>query len=112
MLVNFYQPNDITLIDRGLYDSKFWGKFFLEKGACSQEQYNTYMATYEHLCFNSDLVIALTTCPTEAIRRRGGEGRIVTLPFVEKYNRCFLDFYQSLMFPRFLLIPLESLRNK
>lgn len=97
LLVNLYQDNDITLIDRGLYDVKFWGRLFLKNEVCSEKEYNSYMAVVcEHLRFNVDLVVALTTCPQEAIRRRGGEGRIVTLPFVENYNRCFFDFYQSI----------------
>ena len=43
-----------------------------------------------------DFLVALYVTTEESIRRRGGEGRIVTREFVTTYNSLLKDFIDSL----------------
>jgi hypothetical protein len=46
-----------------------------------------------------DLIVFLTTTPQEAITRRGGEGRIVTLDFVTTFNNALSTFMKEVSIP-------------
>ena len=86
---------DIVLIDRGIVDSKFYAwKYFKEK-KCSAEQFNEFQRT----CLNRmtpDLFLGIFVSPETAIKRRGGEGRLVTRKYLEDYNRLFMEFWVTI----------------
>ena len=50
-----------------------------------------------------NLIIYLTTTPKEAIRRRGGEGSIVTLDFVDTFQSALNSFLRYYTIPVFKL---------
>lgn len=90
-----YFQTDIVLIDRGLVDSSFYGKKFLWKGECSEEQYKKFREQFiDDLFLN--FLIALTVSPRVAIRRRGGEGHLVTKDYIRDYNQLFMRYYSEL----------------
>ena len=86
---------DIVLIDRGIVDSKFYAwKYFKEK-KCSAEQFSEFQRT----CLNRmipDLFLGIFVSPETAIKRRGGEGRLVTRKYLEDYNRMFMEFWVTI----------------
>lgn len=86
---------DIVLIDRGIVDSKFYAwKYFKEK-KCSAKQFNEFQRT----CLNRmtpDLFLGIFVSPETAIKRRGGEGRLVTRKYLEDYNRLFMEFWVTI----------------
>lgn len=83
---------DIVLIDRGIFDILFWNDFHYKIGNLTQEQLNASNSFFKSFDLMPQLTIALTTEAEEAIRRRGGEGRIVTKAFLERYNQAFCEF--------------------
>lgn len=90
----FLTDYDIVIFDRGSLDRIFWlyldsvyNPEFVYKVASSTEILNEYPP---------DLLIALYVSESESIRRRGGEGRIVTRDFVTSYNRLLKSFINSL----------------
>ena len=90
-----YFQTDIVLIDRGLVDSSFYGKKFLWKGECSEEQYKKFREQFIDDLF-PNFLIALTVSPRVAIRRRGGEGHLVTKDYIRDYNHLFMTYYSEL----------------
>jgi len=84
--------NDIIIADRGYIDRIFFGYKYFVEGTCSKDQYSEYMKTFSKPETLSNLCIVLKTTPEEAIRRRGGEGRLVTLEWVKSYNFILDDF--------------------
>lgn len=84
--------NDIIIADRGTIDIHFFGYKFYQQHLCSEEEYRNYMNLYSYSRAPPDLCISLITTPEEAIRRRGGEGRLVTLDWVRFYNTFFEEF--------------------
>lgn len=90
-----YFQTDIVLIDRGLVDSSFYGKKFLWKGECSEEQYKKFREQFIDDLF-PNFLIALTVSPRVAIRRRGGEGHLVTKDYIRDYNQLFMRYYSEL----------------
>jgi len=90
----FLTDYDIVIFDRGALDRTFWlhvdSVFTPEiahKTASSTKILNEYLP---------DLLISLYVSESESIRRRGGEGRIVTRDFVASYNRLLKTFINSL----------------
>lgn len=93
---------DIALIDRGIVDSEFYGqKFFLE-GGCSKDEYEEFERTFLQ-CLKPDLFITLMVTPEEAIKRRGGEGRLVNREYVRKYNEAYLKYFRTVQYPKELI---------
>lgn len=90
----FHSDADIVLIDRGLVDSEFYGQKFLEEGGCTKEEYDEFEKTFLKY-LKPDLFITLTVSPDEAIKRRGGEGRLVNREYVRNYNELFLNFFEK-----------------
>ena len=69
-------------------------KYFKEK-KCSAEQFNEFQRT----CLNRmtpDLFLGIFVSPETAIKRRGGEGRLVTRKYLEDYNRLFMEFWVTI----------------
>lgn len=93
---------DIALIDRGIVDSEFYGQKFLLEGGCSKEEYEEFERTFLQ-CLKPDLFITLMVTPEEAIKRRGGEGRLVNREYVRKYNEAYLKYFKKVQYPKELI---------
>lgn len=93
---------DIALIDRGIVDSEFYGKKFLLEGGCSKDEYEEFERTFLQ-CLKPDLFITLMVTPEEAIKRRGGEGRLVNREYVRKYNEAYLKYFRTVQYPKELI---------
>lgn len=93
---------DIALIDRGIVDSEFYGQKFLAEGGCSKDEYEEFERTFLQ-CLKPDLFITLMVTPEEAIKRRGGEGRLVNREYVRKYNEAYLKFFRTVQYPKVLI---------
>lgn len=87
--------NDIIIVDRGIIDAQFFGYKFYTQGLCSKEEHESFISLIKNKTLLPDLLIYLKTSPEESIRRRGGEGRIVTLDWVKNYNDLFEEFIVS-----------------
>lgn len=90
-----YQTDyDIVLFDRGSIDNIFW--MYLDS------VYNPNISSKSCVLkdiltdYYPDFLIALNVSVEETIKRRGGEGRLVTREFVTTYNRLFKCFIDSL----------------
>ena len=90
---------DIALIDRGIVDSEFYGQKFLSEGGCSKDEYEEFERTFLQ-CLRPDLFITLMVTPEEAIKRRGGEGRLVNREYVRKYNEAYLKYFRTVQYPK------------
>ena len=95
LLKAIYADTDIALIDRGIIDSKFYGQKFLKEGGCSKEEYEEFERTFLRY-LKPNLFIALMISPEEAIKRRGGEGRLVNIEYVNKYNEIYLNYFNGI----------------
>ena len=93
---------DIALIDRGIVDSEFYGQKFLLEGGCSKDEYEEFERTFLQ-CLKPDLFITLMVTPEEAIKRRGGEGRLVNREYVRKYNEAYLKYFRKVQYPKDLI---------
>ena len=93
---------DIALIDRGIVDSEFYGQKFLLEGGCSKDEYEEFERTFLQ-CLKPDLFITLMVTPEEAIKRRGGEGRLVNREYVRKYNEAYLKSFRTVQYPKELI---------
>lgn len=93
---------DIALIDRGIVDSEFYGQKFLLDGGCSKDEYEEFERTFLQ-CLKPDLFITLMVTPEEAIKRRGGEGRLVNREYVRKYNEAYLKYFRKVQYPKELI---------
>lgn len=94
---------DIVLIDRGLIDSEFYGEKYLAEKGCTKKQY----AEFKRMFLKSlkpDLFIALMVTPEEAIKRRGGEGRLVNKKYIQTYNKLYLEFFGTVEVAKNMLI--------
>lgn len=103
LLAAFYSNNDIILADRGIMDTLFWNYLYFCEGRLTQTQLdasNTFFSDFQLL---PKTVILLYTTPEESIRRRGGEGRIVTKQFISRFNQLLMDYCGSLKVPLFQL---------
>lgn len=94
---------DIVLVDRGIFDTLFWDTLFFKRGQLTSEELDICQGFFKALKLYPDFVILLSTSPDEAIKRRGGEGRIVTKQFVEHYNNMLLDFFDEIHSPKYSL---------
>lgn len=92
---------EIVLFDRGAFDRMFW--IYLDS------VYNPEIAAKNSVLNNifneypSDLLVAFYVSIDEAIRRRGGEGRLVTKDFIYNYNTLFQTFISTLETNKFVL---------
>ena len=102
LLKAVYADADIALIDRGIVDSEFYGQKFLSEGSCSKDEYEEFERTFLQ-CLKPDLFITLMVTPEEAIKRRGGEGRLVNREYVRKYNEAYLKYFRTVQYPKELI---------
>lgn len=85
---------DIIIFDRGAMDRILW--IYLD---CVYNSSIAYQKSYLEDCFKKyppDLLIAFYVSEDESIKRRGGEGRLVTKEFVSTYNGLLKTFINSL----------------
>lgn len=96
-------PDSLILIDRGIVDTIFWNNYHGKNGKLSPNEVSHTNAFFEDLKLMPNLIIFLTTTPENAIYRRGGEGRIVTLDFVSNFNNALNTFMKNVTIPVFHL---------
>lgn len=85
---------DIVLFDRGVFDRIFWiylDSVYNPEAAVKNSIFNNIFNEYP-----SDLLVAFYVSIDEAIKRRGGEGRLVTKEFIKNYNILFQTFISTL----------------
>jgi len=85
--------NDIIILDRGCIDQNFFNYKFYTEGLCTKDEYEFRLKRDLRQDFFPNLCIVLKTSPEESIRRRGGEGRLVTISWVKNYNILLDDFF-------------------
>lgn len=96
-----YQKDcDIILADRGIIDCYFWNYYYSSIGSITSEQVKSIENFFNAIELSTpDLVVTLSITPEEAIKRRGGEGRIVTLKFIEDFNQKLYSFIKTIECP-------------
>lgn len=88
-----YQNYDIILFDRGAIDKKFWINLDASNGVFYSKV--SYLAKlFDDML--PDLLIVLRVSVNESLRRRGGEGHVVTKSFLETYNSILDVFINSI----------------
>ena len=97
--------NDIIIADRGIIDAQFFGYKSYAQGLCSKEEYESFTSLIKNKTLLPDLLIYLKTLPEESIRRRGGEGRLVTLDWIRNYN----DLFEKFLISGAISVPLFSM---
>ena len=90
-----YTSANIVLIDRGIIDSKFYAWKFLNEKGCSIEQFDEFHRTCLKL-IDPDLFLGFLVSPEISIKRRGGEGKLVTEKYVKSFNRLFMEFFVTI----------------
>lgn len=91
--------NTNILVDRGIIDTLFWDYYYVRAGRLTREQAYTSSQFLKELGIVSpNLVVLLSTTPEEAVRRRGGEGRIVTKEFITNFNNSLFNFIKEQTF--------------
>ena len=90
----FQKEYDIILFDRGALDRLF----FIYLDSIYNPEISLKLSVFENILndYLPDFLIAFHVSVEESIRRRGGEGRIVTTEFVSNYNRLLTTFINSL----------------
>ncbi len=100
----FSTDSEVLLIDRGLFDTLFWNYYYSSISQLSTEVAQLANKFFQNIGIkNPDLVVYLSTKPDEAINRRGGEGRIVTLDFLKNFNSLLDEFIKTIPVPVFHL---------
>lgn len=90
----FLTEYDIIIFDRGAMDRLFW----IYMDSIKDFQFASKMNSLTPLLYNysPDLLITFKVSIKESLRRRGGEGHIVTKDFLMEYNRLLDVFINSL----------------
>ncbi len=89
---------DIVLVDRGMVDAYFWNRYYFHKGQKTEEQYKACNDYLHVMPIITNVAFFFFTTPEEAIKRRGGEGKVVTLSFIKEFNEelvALLDEYKG-----------------
>ena len=98
-----YQENyDFIIFDRGSLDRIFW--IYLD--TIKNYELGLEFAPFGILAKNypPDLLITLYVSDEESIRRRGGEGHIVTQEFVRSYNNLLKAFVNTVKVNHALIV--------
>lgn len=90
----FLDEYDIILFDRGALDRLF----FVYLDSVYNPEIALKLGLFENILkdYLPNLLIAFYVSEEESIKRRGGEGRLVTKEFVSNYNRLLTTFINSL----------------
>lgn len=92
-----------TSFPKGSTEAHFWMRLTTARSIL-ENQVSKTNAFFQSIGIKyPDLVVYLSTTPEETIRRRGGEGRIVTYSFVKQYNKVLDSFIDSVTCPVFHL---------
>ena len=89
---------DIIIIDRGLIDGMIWQEIFFEEGKITFTELEAHRLYFEQFNIEPDLLFAFFIPPDLSIKRRGGEGRLTTQAFINRYNsfvEYFLESYKG-----------------
>lgn len=97
----FLSDYDIIIFDRGALDRKFW--LYLDSVYYPHIVSKTSPIEKIFGDYPPDFLIALCVSAEESIKRRGGEGRIVTKEFVSIYNRIFNYFINSIKINKLII---------
>ena len=90
-----YQDYDVILFDRGAVDRIFWIYLdLLDSDNLNLEGDGTLELFFRE--YFPDHLIIFKVSIEEAIRRRGGEGHVVTRDFLDVYNRLLNSFINSI----------------
>ena len=90
-----YQSDyDIIILDRGAIDRTFWVYLDSIYDFTSSVKNAPFLGIIKD--YNPDLLITLIVTPEEAIKRKGGEGTIVTKEFICNYNNLLTVFINSI----------------
>ena len=82
---------NILLIDRGILDGIFFTKKYIEDNPQWTKECEGLISMLDSFSFLLPNISLIFTCSSEvAIKRRGGEGRLVTHKFIEDYNKLLL----------------------
>lgn len=84
--------NNILIIDRGCVDKNFWNYQLYQEGIFFESEYLNLQEKFCQPDFLPNLCVILKTSPEESILRRGGEGQLVTVKWIEEYNSTLQDF--------------------
>lgn len=105
MLETKYSGNsdEIFIVDCGIIDTIFWDYYYGLNGTMSAEKVTHANVFFQDLGMLPNIVIYLSTTPEEAIKRRGGEGRIVTKEFVSNFNNALSSFLKTVSIPVYSL---------
>ncbi|MBO5004696.1 MAG: AAA family ATPase [Clostridia bacterium] len=100
----FSNDSELLFIDRGLIDTLFWDYYYGSTGKLTPEEVKHTNNFFQSIGIKfPDIVVFLSTTPEEAIRRRGGEGRLVTLDFLKNFNGLLDCFMNTISVPVFHL---------
>ena len=79
---------DILLIDRGIVDGIFFTHKYIQDYPKWTKECEGLISMLESFNFLlPDISLIFSCSPNEVIKRRGGEGRLVTRKFIENYNK-------------------------
>ncbi len=94
LLEELDKPNDVIIVDRGLLDRLFWNIFsYTKKDITLEEKSNRdSLILNPKMPLKSDMLVVLTIPAEESIKRKGKEGKFVTLDNVNLYNDCLNQF--------------------
>ena len=96
----FSNDSEAILIDRGLIDTLFWNFYYGSTGQLTTDEVKHINNFFQIIGIKfPDIVVFLSTTPEEAIRRRGGEGRLVTLDFLKYFNSLLESFMNTVSVP-------------
>lgn len=95
IITNKYSNYDIVLIDRGIIDGIIFTQKFSVDNPNNIKECNSLILLLDTLrdVLLPNMLIVFSCSPQASIKRRGGEGRIVTLDFVKSYNTLLESFH-------------------
>ncbi len=100
ILVERHNECDVLLIDRGIIDGIFYTYLFLSNNPKNEKECDSLIRFLSELTFYNPDFLFVFTCEAEvSIQRRGGEGRLVTLDYIQKYNKMLSNFIPTISVP-------------
>lgn len=104
ILVEKHSECDILLIDRGVIDGIFYTYLFLSRNPEDEEKCSALIQFLHRLDFLlPNFLLVFTSDPEVSIKRRGGEGRLVTIDYIKKYNQLLSSFLPEINVPYTLI---------
>lgn len=90
------EGSDFLLIDRGICDGIFFTRKFIHDNPKWTNECEGLIRLLDSLVFLLPNVSLIFSCSTEeSIRRRGGEGKLVTKEFIDNYNQMLENAHFS-----------------